>query len=374
MTDKQKEILQAYIECGNSSYLAAKKVNVADRYVRHVIHNLRSQYGQDIANPENQSDKIGHVSGKVTSQLKLNKDGEFVEIQKWVREYPEQDFEKHFVDSLIRLIPAKPPKINKEKKVKTNKCAVFAIGDPHIGLLIWDKQDGENYDTDKAVEIHKEVFSDLLSRIDFVDEIIIAPLGDVVESDNRYKITDKSKNTLDADFYFKAVDATAKMLTFMIESASQKANSIRVYIPPGNHDWHSAQHISRYLAAYYKDWKNVFIDTEPTKQKFYRCGVNYFCFAHTDTEKADVLASYMIQRNGGIDYASSIFRMVFGGHTHNEMVIYKHGVRFERFNTLSPRNAWAAEMGFLSPREMHVLYFNKEKGQIGRDIRMVTKI
>ncbi len=372
MTDRQKEILRAYIESGNSSTIAAKKLNISDRYIREVIQLLRETYGQDIANPENQSGKIGHVSGKVTSQLKINKDGEFVEVQKWVREYPAQDFEKHFVDSLIRLIPAKPPqeKTREEKNLK-NQCAVFAIGDPHIGLLVWDKQTGENYDTEKAIEMHKEIFTDLLSKIDYIDEIIIAPLGDIVESDTRSRTTEKNKNVLDADFYFKAVDAAARMLTYMIESASQKANFIRVYIPPGNHDWHTAQHISRYLEAYYREWENVFIDTEPTKQKFYRYGVNYFCFAHTDTEKADVLASYMIQRNGGIDYASSIFRMIFGGHTHNEMVIYKNGIRFERFNTLSPRNSWASEMSFLSPREMHVLHFDKEKGQIGRNIRTV---
>lgn len=366
LTLKQRQILDLYLE-HKSSNKVAEIVKISGRNVRRVIESCRKKghvidkhhEGYQLAVPEgfNIYQQTTHV--KVTDE-----NGEVKNI--WHRSAPSENAIEEFVKKLESRVEGKAPEIKPPKFKDTDMSIWLPIGDPHFGMYSWAKETGEDYDVDIAVSVHEKAIRKVLSMREKVDCIYICSLGDLLHADSRRAETEKSKHLLDVDGRFwRVVDITTECLCRAIEFAATRAKRVKVILLSGNHDPHSSGHIARSLAAYYRNSGNIEINTSPAKHIYEEYGNNLVGLVHGDTSKMGQLAQVM-----SCDMREAWGRTRnhywFTGHIHQQKVFEYPSCVVESFNSLTAKDAYAAEYGYRSRRQMTAIVIHKEHGEVER--------
>jgi len=307
----------------------------------------------------------------------FNKEGK--PAGQWVKSQLDSDKREAMIREAIKSLSADvkglAPAVRTPVNTAEDLMVVYPLGDPHIGLLAWQKEVGEAFDLDIAKTLTLSAVDRLLQSAPDADIGIVLPLGDVFHADDQSNVTPGHKHQLDVDSrYVKILGVGIETYRHLILRALEKHKRVVVRFVQGNHDPHSVWALAFTIAAYFDKEPRVEVDLSPSKFWFYRFGQVLIGSTHGDTVKHDALLGIMASDRAQ-DWGETKHRYWYTGHVHHQSVREYPGVLCESFRTLAARDAWAAGHGYRAGRDMVAIVHHKLHGEVERhrvDIGMIS--
>lgn len=244
---------------------------------------------------------------------------------------------------------------------------VYPMGDPHLGMLSWSPETGEDFDLAIAERYLFAAVDHLVDLAPPSKRALVCTVGDTLHSDGYGNATTKGTR-VDVDSRTPKMVTTA-LRTFrrVIYRALQKHEEVEVKIVPGNHDALMTLVLSIGLQQFFEHEPRVHIDPSPQTYQWYRFGANLIGVTHGDKANATGMMGVMAVDRAK-DWGETTHRRIYAGHIHHEVVKEVPGVIVEHLRTLASKDAWHAGMGYRSGRDMKLDVFHREDGHINRHI------
>lgn len=379
-TDRQREMLNAYIEHGTlgkaSAACGAPKQNIS-RLVgvlkgRAAMHESRMHYENPNAIPEPY-----FLKGVSTYYAKNEQTGR---PAFWAKSAMTQEqFEKHLAEA-AELFYASLPKMRVKAapaKRKYNRDVIpwFQIGDAHLGMLAHAAEVGHNFDVKIAVTELMTAFSMLFDESEHCERCVINDLGDFTHYENFRGETEQSGHKLDYDGRFpKMIDYYIPLMRSIIENALIKFRYVDIIINQGNHSRTNDIWMARLLREVYGDTDRVNVVNNSDVFIPYRMGDTFVLTHHSDKCKPAQLAKVMAT-DFAEDWGASRFRYIDTGHVHHGFTSKEHpGVLVESWNTLAPSDKYAHEGGWRSRQSITRVDRHRKYGNVGRRTLPVEEV
>lgn len=276
-------------------------------------------------------------------------------------------------EAFVEDIP-KAPLVDSPSTTDADLLCVYPMGDPHLGMLSWAPETGDNFDIEIAEKGLLDAADWLVARAPAAETAIVANLGDFFHSDNMDARTARSGHSLDVDGRWpKILQAGVRVMCRVVERALEKHQRVVVRNEIGNHDDHSAIMLSIAMAMRYADNPRVEIDQSPAKYWYFRFGKNLIATTHGNGIKLADLGEIM-SFDRREDWGETLFRHWYVGHVHHESVKERRGVVIETFRTLAARDAWHQAAGYRSGRDMRCDVWHREYGRETRHIVGIERL
>jgi hypothetical protein len=244
---------------------------------------------------------------------------------------------------------------------------VLPVGDPHVGLLSWREDAGENFDLKIAERGLVAAFENLIARAPSASEALLVFIGDNTHADGQQNTTTKGTR-VDVD------GRTVKMVRTIIDVIRQavamslaKFGRVTIIVERGNHDELLSAMIALALGLHYEDEPRVTVDQSPEMYHWFRFGQVLIGTHHGDKAKPEQLLGVMAVDRAA-DWAACVHRRFYCGHYHHQIVKELPGLIVEYLPTLASSDAWHRAMGYRSARAMYMDVFHREWGHIDRCI------
>lgn len=291
-------------------------------------------------------------------------------IQEWRRLAPEAEALEAIADNLCKIVKGKSPKLPPAPKIKTEDLMLeLPLFDVHFGKYC----DAHETDTNYDIKIAKKIVVGAVDRVcqtaGPVGETLIVIGGDFFHSDTRHNRTEMSGHPLDVDTrQHKVWEYATNAIHESVLTAAKYSAKVRLLVIPGNHDWESSYHLSRVLAAYYRNEARVSVVDSPKSRRYVRWGVVLLGFAHGNLMKMGDMATLMAHDQGKI-WGETKFRVWHMGHIHKAKGLKHlsfdgvHGVEVEHLESIAGTDAWHHENGFVGmPRRLTGFVWDRKQG------------
>ncbi len=368
ITDRQREVLQAVVNT-NGVRPASRELGVTPRTVRDTIQRVESLAAKRGYAPEADMTKVcpdGYVV-KGTSTLY---DGDGTALNQWVKTEIDSKQQKmlleQFSDSLCKSIKAAKPVAQSKGKLDSDRLVVYPIGDAHVGLYCWQEDAEEDWDMQIASKIYNAAFREIIADSPATEHALVINLGDWFHTDNAENQTKRSGHALDVDSrYHRVVDIGTEIMRRVVEAVLKKHKTVTLINEVGNHDDLSAYHLSRELAAFYRNEPRVTVDLSPDSFHWYEFGNNFFGVHHGHKCRKERLYQVMTEDKRE-ETGRCKHRYWFVGHIHHESKISVGNMTFESFATLIPRDQYAHSSGYRAKRQIQSIIYDRQHGECGR--------
>lgn len=245
--------------------------------------------------------------------------------------------------------------------------AVYPLGDPHVGLLAWGRESGENFDLAIAEDLMVRAVRDLVRRGPACAGALIVNLGDYFHFDNDAQHTTRGDHALDVDGRTSRVLETGlRIFVAMIDAALERHAFVIVDNVAGNHDRYTSIMLAIALRAHYRNESRVEIPVDPAMRHYFTHGRVLIGTTHGDQTKAESLGAIMAAEKPEL-WGRSSHRHWLCGHVHHTTAKEVHGVTVETFRTLAARDSWHAAHGYLSGRDLRRIVYHREWGEVSRE-------
>lgn len=305
----------------------------------------------------------GHVVHRITTQV--GPDGETE--RQWIKTIagevdPVQILRLAFADG----IPVEPL-IAEPADRDDDLLAVYGLGDPHIGMLSWSDETGENFDLAIA-ERHIFEAVDRLARVaPAAKTALIVSVGDTLHSDGPRNQTTKG-TPVDVDSRTPKMFATTlRAFKRIVYRALERHEEVHVKIARGNHDETLSMLVSISLAEHFEQNPRVHIDTSPAFFHWFRFGANFIGVTHGNRQKPMDMMGVMAATQAR-DWGETRHRRFYCGHYHHEMSKEVPGVIVDYLPTLAAKEAYAAAHGYIAARSMRCDVYHRERGLKNRHV------
>ena len=301
--------------------------------------------------------------------------------QQWVIGTPDkarqEELFRMWVETLSQEVrPLKKlPKRRESDVVDEDLLCVFPMGDPHVGLLAWWADAGEDFDLKIAEDLIAAAVDRLVSVAPAGGTALLLNLGDHFHADNQKNLT-QSGHQLDVDGRWAKVQQVG--LYSMIHAVwrlLEKFPKVIFRINRGNHDGHSAYALAMMMSCYFRNEPRVTIDLSPAVAWYFQFGKNLIGSTHGDTIKGTAMPGVMASDQAKA-WGETTHRTWMVGHVHHIDVKEYPGCVVEYFRTLAARDAWHAGQGYRAGRDMRCIVMHREHGEIERhrcDVGMIQK-
>lgn len=243
---------------------------------------------------------------------------------------------------------------------------VYPMGDPHLGLLSWPAETGQDSTLALGVQILSAAVDRLVSLAPASRAALIINLGDFFHADNYEARTARSGHALDVDSRWpKVLRAGLWTMISLVRRALVKHETVHVINMPGNHDDHSAIMLAVAMQAHFCNEPRVRISESPAIAQYHEFGKVLIGTTHGHTLKADKLPGEMASQQPEA-WGRTRFRYWYTGHLHHEIKKEYPGVIVETFRTLAAQDAWHAAHGYHGGRSMVCDVHHRERGRIMR--------
>lgn len=355
-------------ESAGSGRAAAKALGVGETTVRQALKRLELRAARQGWSPEHDMKKTVpdgyHVKGTSTLYDEHGK----AKLQ-WVKSSIDAKRQKELMREAIEALTEDLPKVEKVPAPRgTTKelMAIYPLGDPHIGVLSWAQETGQDWDLRIAEQVFCSAFDRVVRTAPHCDQAVIVNLGDYFHSDNMEAVTTRSGHALDTDGrYAKMIRIGVKIMRQMITSALLHHKHVRVINAVGNHDDTGALFLSVALSEMYEQEPRVTIDTSPAPFHYFQHGKSMFGVHHGHTCKADKLPGVMATDQPKM-WGETVHRMWLTGHIHHDTRKEHAGCVVESFRTLAAKDAYATWGGYRAQQDTKCLVIHKEHGEIER--------
>jgi hypothetical protein len=375
-TPRMLEIIDAIAKHG-SERKAAKALGLSRGTVGDAIVNLRRRAAKMGYSP---SHDMKHV---VPDGFKVRGVSTYYDVDgrvrgQWVKSAEDRERTAQIVRETIAALSTEvqglAPLTKPPDQANADLLAVYPFGDPHVGLYVWAKECGDDFDLDIGRKLTLGAVDRLVSSAPAAATAILLLLGDVFHMDDQTNQTPAHRHQLDVDSRFvKVLQVGIETYRHAILRALEKHRRVIVKAIPGNHDPHAIWSLAFTLAAYFSNEPRVEVDLGPAKHWYFRFGKVLIGSTHGDTTKHEKLGGIMAADRPQ-DWGATKHRVWYTGHIHSKTVTELPGVVCESFRTLAAQDAYAAGHGYRAGRDMLCIVHHCEHGEIERhrvDVGMI---
>lgn len=320
--------------------------------------------------PIHESVPDGHRVRGVSTML--NGDGAIV--AQWIKTSAENDERQDWLAAIENMPalraaePIEPTAANDE-----DLLAVYPVGDPHVGLLAWHRDAGENFDMDIAERNLVYAFQHLVGLAPAASEALLIFIGDNTHVDSQFNTTTAGTRQ-DADGRtVKMADTIIAIIRQAVAVALQKHQRVRLVIERGNHDELISAMVALAMRLHYESEPRVSVDTSPEMYHWFRFGSNLIGTHHGDKAKSPALLGVMACDRAE-DWGQTKHRRFYCGHYHHLMTKEEPGLVVEYLPTLAGSDAWHRSMGYRSGRAMYMDVLDRNHGHVDRHIIGISQI
>lgn len=368
-TARMLEYIEA-VEKHGSNNKAAKALGVGRRTIdislkRLVDRVARQGYSPDHDMTHTTPDGF-HIKGVSTN---YGPDGQIK--QQWVKTNIDRERQNELIQEAIHelsrdLPKLKPIKALKSKAYSKDIMAVYPLGDPHIGMLSWGEETGQDWDLDLAERAFGGVFDRLIKTSPQCEQCTIVNLGDYFHYDNMDGVTSRSGHSLDVDSRFgRMVKVGVRIMRRMITAALEHHKTVHVINATGNHDDTSSIFLNIALANIYENESRVTIDDKSTPIHYVQFGKTAFGVHHGHSIKMQALPAVMAADEPKM-WGDTEYRYFYTGHIHHDSMKEYPGCKVESFRTLAAKDAYAAWGGYRSLQDSKCIVLHREYGEVER--------
>ena len=377
-TERQREILDVWENCGRNSSEAAHRLGISTSTLRHHVADVKNVAAS--SGYSDNWDATRHVpEGEVVIGRSIyTQDDEgnkaWLKTKRTMTEAQRDKALQGFVDGLTKGLPQYKPKAKpKTKKFADDLLPTIVIGDAHFGMRADARETKErDYDT-------KIASNNMLDAIDHLvdaapvpcEQSLLVNVGDFIHA-NGSAGTTFGGTRLDVDTRIEVVlETAAQTFIFAIDKMLSKHKNVTVIMARGNHDSDTAIALALILKFYYTNEKRVTI-LDP-HGFFHTVHWNSCLLAvhHGDRVKAAKLGA-ILPKMLPEQWAATNYRKWLVGHVHHQNLIETdNGVFVETFGTLAPPDSWHAGAGYGSASVMTQIVFHKDGGEAIRHVYQI---
>lgn len=244
------------------------------------------------------------------------------------------------------------------------KMLELNLADLHLGKLSWTGDAGENYDYKIARDRFFYIINDVLTRTEHYkfNKILFIYSNDFYNSDNILASTTAGTQQ-DTDLRWqKLYSVGIEMLINAIDLLSQYA-PIHTFYVGANHDRMTSYYSICHLNAWFRNNKNVFVDTGPQARKYIEFGNNLIGFTHGSYEKRNRVGKLMpIEAREA--WGRTLYHEVHAAHFHSEQVVQEeNGIIVRYVSSPTSTDSWHYEKGFVGAvKKVQSFIWDKELG------------
>lgn len=250
--------------------------------------------------------------------------------------------------------------------------SVYPIADVHMGLYAWAKESGEDWSAKKAENALNRGMEFLVDASPSSETCLIANLADFFHTDTSDNKTARSGHVLDVDTrWAKVFQIGVRCYRNMITLALSKHKKVIVKSGIGNHDDHSILSLAMLMKAYFENEPRVEIELPISPFAYHVFGSTLLGINHGDI-KADKLPLIMAH-DCRKEWGKTKHAHWLVGHIHHKTMNEYPGVVVESFRQPGAKDAWSHGMGYRAERDMQLIVFHKDKGEISR-VRTSTEL
>ncbi len=220
-----------------------------------------------------------------------------------------------------------------------------AICDLHLGKLGHENECGENYDYKIARDRFNFIIDDVYNRAkDLPVKKVLYPFGSDFWQINSKKGTTFAGTLVDSDSRVQKLFLVGIQMHIIAIDKLRQLGPVSVVLVPGNHDEEISFYALMYLAAWYKDAKDVEVWTDIKSRKYVWFGINLIGYAHGHQEGKRILGNMQVEAPEA--WAKAKVREWHLAHKHRYQVQEEHGVTVRELSALTGKDAWEFGMGY----------------------------
>ena len=359
--EDEAAILDAVIAANNNRAEASRQTGIPVTTIKDCIARLKRR---SLSAPT--------LSGTSTLVRHKNKeDSSTGKILEWIKTRVGFDQQlkaaQQLLDSMIEDIEPLPVIPYTHQADDPDLFTTIPLGDPHIGLLTWAKEVGEDWDLAIADRVYRKVFTRLLARCPDTEVCVLANTGDFFHADNIQGTTSRSGHRLDLDGrHGKWLDAGFSILRMFIDACLKKYKRVEFVNVPGNHDDILGRALGSYAHQLYLNNPRINIQKGDNPFQYFHKDEVLLGFAHGHTCKLASLPGKMADDESKL-WGNSTYRHWITGHVHhNQWQQFKEhpGCTVESVGIIPPKDAYAHGGAYGAGRGVQALVFDSKKGSI----------
>lgn len=311
--------------------------------------------------------EMGYTTKKKKGALKYAKVEPLYQVKAFLkRKRNIADAQREIADVLaLAKGQVKKPKDIKKRVGKKGGMLEINLTDHHFGKLAWQLETlSANYDVKIATAIFHRALGALLDRSPYAayEEIWFVVGNDLFNADNTLGTT-TAGTQVESDVRIRKTYVTVRTLMVRaIENLRHLADTIKVVVVPGNHDYNTTWHLGDSLELYFSKHSDVSVDNSPSPRKYHVYGNTLIGYTHGDKGKMKDLPLLMTVE-AREQYGATTFHEWHTGHTHQTSTVEQHGIRVRVLPALCPPDKWHSEMGFVGNlRSSEAFHWDKEQG------------
>jgi hypothetical protein len=376
-TDRHRESLQVWEDCGRNSAKAAAILGISQSTMRDYVSITKNNAAA--AGYSENWDARRHVpEGEIVigrSIYTTTDEGEkaWLKTRRTMTEAARDKALQGFVDGLTKGVkPYKPKAKPKAKKFADDLLPTIVIGDAHFGMRADARETkARDYDT-------KIASNDMLAAIEYLvdaapasDQALLVNVGDFIHA-NGSSGTTFGGTKLDVDTRIEVVlEIAAQTFLYAIDKLLAKHKSCVVVMARGNHDSDTAIALALILKFYYSKEPRVTILDPHGFFHTVQFGKNLLAVHHGDKVKAAKLGA-ILPKMLPEQWSSTVYRKWLVGHIHHQNAIETdNGVFVEAFGTLAPPDSWHAGAGYGVSSVMNQVVFHRDGGEVLRHVYQI---
>lgn len=371
-TQAEKDAIEALLEAG-SHRKAAALIGKSKSAITAVVERIRKRLSVGDTGPLGDTVTTRVATGYSTLiRHKDADDSSTGKLLEWIK--TKVDFNRQLeaaqvvIDSMVNDIEPLPKIPYKNQAKDPDLFSVIPLGDPHIGLLTWSKEVGEDWDLNIADRVYRKVFTRLLERMPDTEHCVLVNTGDFFHADNIQGTTSRSGHRLDLDGrHGKWLDAGFIILRMFIDACLRKYKTVDFYNVPGNHDDILGRALGSYSEQLYLNNPRCVVHKGDNPFQYFHRGEVLLGFAHGHTCKGlGKLPGKMADDEYKL-WGLSRYRHWITGHVHhNQWIQFKEhpGCTVESVGIIPPKDAYAHGGAYGAGRGIQGLVFNSAQARI----------
>lgn len=239
------------------------------------------------------------------------------------------------------------------------------IADLHLGRFSNPTEIGEGID----LETTKQRFYDVINaEVDYicalgdkVQKVLFVWTNDFFNSDGANNATTKGTPQDTAVKWQELFKVGTEMLIRAIDTISTYA-PVKTFYIASNHSRQTDYYAICLLNAWFRNYDNVEVVTDPTTRHYERFGKVLLGFAHSSFEQKKNLP-YLMSIECPEDWGQTEYREFHLAHEHTEKVEEKGGIIFRWLPTVTSPDTWTKDCGYVgNVKRSYSFVYHKDRG------------
>lgn len=346
----------------------AKALGLSYQNISRAISRIKERAAQSGYSPDHDMTRPVPDGFKVKGVSTYYDDDGKVRGQ-WVKsaldESQREEMLREFAQTLADGVKGLAAPVDAPDLTSDDILCVIPIGDPHFGLKVWAQEGGGNFDLDIAERLTCAAVDRLTATAPPAKTAILLNLGDQFHADSQNNTT-TAGTTVDVDGRWAKIQQVGlRAMLHCIKRLLERHERVIVRINRGNHDKHASYALSLMISCYFHNEPRVEVDLSPAAVWYFEFGNVLLGSTHGDTIKGDKLIGVMAADKPE-QWGRTKHRYWFVGHIHHSDIKEYPGGIVEYLRTLAPGDAWHHGQGYRSGRDMRLVVFHREHGEVER--------